>query len=101
MLVNLAVASVGGLLLVLYDLALSRGLEPSGDDLRGPLTALYVVIVVVVGSFCTWLWVELPGASGRRRRTRWAALLGLFAALPISYLILVVAFGIVRPLLGV
>ncbi|MBA2488919.1 MAG: hypothetical protein H0V36_06280 [Chloroflexi bacterium] len=101
-LADLAVASLGGLLLVLYDLSLARGLDAPANDLRGPLTALYVAVVVIVGSSLTWLWVELPsGATGRRRRTPWAALLGFFAALPISYLVLVVAFDIVRPLLGV
>lgn len=101
-LANLGAASVGGLLLVLYDLALTRGVDGVGADLRGPLTVLYVIVVVIVGSFCTWLWVDLPtGSSGRRRRTAWAALLGFFAALPITYLVLVVAFAIVRPLLGV
>jgi len=101
-LANLAVASLGGLLLVLYDLSLARGLDAPSNDIRGPLTALYVAVVVIVGSLLTWLWVDMPGgATGRRRRTPWAALLGFFAALPISYLVLVVAFDIVRPLLGV
>ncbi len=101
-LADLAVASLGGLLLVLYDLSLARGLDAPANDLRGPLTALYVAVVVIVGSLLTWLWVDMPGgATGRRRRTPWAALLGFFAALPISYLVLVVAFDIVRPLLGV
>lgn len=99
---NLAVASAGGVLLVLYDLALARGASLPGGDLRSPLGVLYVLVVSLVGSVATWLWVELPsGSSGERRRTPWAAMLGFFAALPICYLVLVVSFAIVRPLLGV
>jgi len=98
---NLAVASIGGALLLAYELALSRGASLPGGDLRTPLVALYVAVVVFVGSLLTYLWVELPtGARGERRRSGWAAMLGLFAALPICYLTLVVIFQLVRPLLG-
>ncbi|MBA2277903.1 MAG: hypothetical protein H0W06_09105, partial [Chloroflexia bacterium] len=98
---NLAVASVGGALLLVYELALSRGASLPGGDLRTPLVALYVAVVVFVGSLLTYLWVELPpGARGERRRSGWAAMLGLFAALPVCYLTLVVIFQIVRPLFG-
>jgi hypothetical protein len=93
-LANLALAGVGGLLLLLADLTM-----PS--DLLAPLIALYLLVVLAGGSLLTYLWVELPtGASGVRRRSRWAALLGLFAALPICYLVLVVVFQVVRPLIG-
>ncbi|HMJ80416.1 MAG TPA: hypothetical protein VK592_05180 [Candidatus Dormibacteraeota bacterium] len=96
-----AVAMVGGLLLLLYDLALSRGVDLPGDDLRAAAVTVYVVVVLTVGSLLTYLWVPLPtGASGVRRRSPWSALLGLFAALPIAYLVLVLVFQIVRPLLG-
>jgi hypothetical protein len=99
-LANLAVAAVGGLVLVAYDWLAPRGALPGGD-LRTLAVILYVVTVVVVGSLLTYLWVELPtGASGERRRSPWAALLGFFAAIPIVYLALVVAFQIVRPALG-
>ncbi len=100
-LANLAVASVGAVLLLIYELAISRDASLPGGDLRTLLVALYVAVVVIAGSFLTYLWVELPtGARGERRRSGWAAMLGLFAALPICYLALVVTFQIVRPLLG-
>jgi hypothetical protein len=100
-LANLAVASIGGVLLLLYELAIARGASLPGGDLRTPLVAIYVAAVVLSGSLLTYLWVELPGgAHGRRRRSGWAAMLGLFAALPICYLALVVIFQILRPLIG-
>ena len=59
-----------------------------------------MVVVLTAGSLLTYLWVELPtGASGERRRSGWAALLGLFAGIPITYLSLVVCFQIIRPAL--
>lgn len=100
-LANLAVASLGAVLLLIYELAIARDASLPGGDLRTPLVALYVAVVVTAGSLLTYLWVKLPtGARGERRRSGWAAMLGLFAALPISYLALVVTFQIVRPLLG-
>ena len=90
-LANLAVAIVGGLLLLAYDV-LSDG---SGTALA---TAAYVVVVILFGSVLTYLWVELPtGASGLRRRSAWAAILGFFASIPIAYLVLVVVFQVVAP----
>jgi hypothetical protein len=98
---NLVVAIAGAVLVLAYDLALTRGATLPGGDLRALVVALYVAVVVVAGSALTYLWVELPtGASGERRRSGWAAMLGLFTALPMAYLVLVVAFQIVRPLLG-
>jgi hypothetical protein len=92
-LANLVVAVVGGVLLLIYDLTV-----PAGDV--APLVALFVVVVMIAGSVLTYLWVELPtGASGVRRRTGWAALLGLFASLPVAYLVLVAIFQVLRPLL--
>lgn len=93
-LANLVVAGVGGVLLLVYDLS------ASASDVA-PLVALYVVVVLIAGSLLTYLWVELPtGASGVRRRTGWAGLLGFFASLPVAYLVLVVVFQVLRPLLG-
>jgi hypothetical protein len=93
-LANLGVAVVLGLALLAYDL-----LVPNAQ--MAPLIALYVVVVIAVGSVLTYLWVELPtGASGEKRRSAWAGVLGLFAAIPIVYLVLVLLFQIVAPLLG-
>ncbi len=92
-LANLAVALVAGFALLAYDL-----LAPGAQ--MAPLIALYIVGVIVVGSVLTYLWVELPsGTGGERRRSAWAAVLGLFAAIPIVYLVLVLLFQIVKPLL--
>ena len=93
-LANLIVALVAGVALLAYDL-----LVPNAQ--MAPLIALYVVGVILVGSVLTYLWVELPtGASRERRRSAWAAVLGMFAAIPIVYLVLVVLFQVVKPLLG-
>lgn len=93
-LANLGVAIFGALVLLVYGL-----LAPDAD--LTPWVVGFVVIVVIAGSLLTYLWVELPtGAGTERRRSAWAAVLGLFAAVPIAYLILVVVFQVIRPLLG-
>jgi hypothetical protein len=98
---DLAVAIVGVFVLLAYDLLLSRGVALPGGDLRVLAFAVFVLVVCAAGSFLTYLWVPLPsGSSGIRRRTPWAGMLGLFAAFPIAYLVLVVAFQVIRPLLG-
>ena len=92
-LANIAVATAAGVALLLYSL-IDRTAE------LAPAVLLFVLVVVSAGSFLTYLWVELPtGASGIRRRSAWAAMLGLFAAVPVAYLTLVVVFQVVRPLL--
>jgi hypothetical protein len=98
-LANLTVGIAGGILLVAYDVALSRGVALPAGDQRALAVALYVAVVALAGSALTYLWVLLPsGSSGVRRRSGWSGLLGLFAALPIAYLVLVVAFQVVAPL---
>jgi hypothetical protein len=93
-LANLAVAIAGAAVLLVY------GLIAPDADLTAWVVA-FVLIVIVVGSLLTYLWVELPtGAGTERRRSGWAAVLGFFAAVPIAYLVLVVLFQVVRPLLG-
>ncbi len=100
-LANLAVAGVGGVLLLIYELAIVRGVALPGGDLRTALAAVFVLVVLVAGSVLTYLWVELPAsAAGPPRRSAWAALLGFFASLPICYLVLVVVFQVLRPALG-
>jgi hypothetical protein len=95
------VAAVGGAALLAYDVALDHGTTLPGGDLRPLGVALFVLLVAVVGSVATYLWVPLPsGSGGRRRRTAWSAMLGLFASLPVAYLALVLVFQVLRPLLG-
>ena len=91
-LADLAVATLAGLALLAWDVT------TSGAGLGA--FALYLIVVASAGSLLTYLWAPLPGgARGVRRRTPWAALLGFFAAFPVAYLVLVVAFQVVRPLL--
>jgi hypothetical protein len=101
-----AVASSLGVALVLggaylaYDVALSRGAQLPGGDLRFAAAVLFVVLVLAAGSLITWLVVPLPRGSGARTtRTPWSAALGLFAAIPIAYLVLVVVIQVLKPLL--
>jgi hypothetical protein len=97
---SLAVASVLGLVYLAYDVAISRGADLPGGDLRLLALAVDVVVVLVAGAVITYLIVPLPRGSGERAtRTGWSAALGLFAAVPIAYLVLVVVLQVLRPLL--
>jgi hypothetical protein len=97
---SLAVAVVLGLLYLAYDVALDRGARLPGGDLRALFVALDVVLVLGFGSLVTYLIVPLPrGAGERANRTGWSAALGLFAAAPIAYLVLVVVSQVLKPLL--
>jgi len=97
---SLGVALLLGAAYLAYDVALSRGASLPGGDLRVGGAVLYVLAVLVAGSVITWLIVPLPRGSGARAaRTPWSAALGLFAAIPIAYLVLVVAIEVLRPLL--
>lgn len=98
---SLTVALVLGVAFLAYDIALDRGARLPGGDLRLLVLALYVALVVIVGAFVTWLVVPLPtGATGARRtRTPWSIALGLFAAVPIAYLVLVLLHEVVKPFL--
>ncbi|MGD8683396.1 MAG: hypothetical protein PVG27_05575 [Chloroflexota bacterium] len=97
-LANVAVAAVGGILLLLTDWLASHDVLPDFVLDLGPV--IYVAVVIVSGSLFTYLWVELPtGVPGEKRRSPWAAVLGFFASIPIVYLALVVIFEILRPLL--
>ncbi len=99
-LANLVVAVAAAVPLLVYDVALTSALTVPGGDLRPLAFTAYVVGVALAGSLLTYLWVLLPtGASGLRRRSGWSAMLGFFASLPVAYLVLVVAFQVVRPLL--
>ena len=93
---SLAVAIVLGAAYLAYDLATPES-DGAGRTLFG---LLYVAGVLSAGSLLTWLIVPLPRGSGARAvRTPWSAALGLFAAIPIAYLVLVVAFQVIKPLL--
>lgn len=99
---SLSVALVLGVAFLAYDMALDRGDDLPGGDLRIGFLAAYVAIVIVVGAIVTWLVVPLPAGNGSARATRtpWSLALGLFAAVPIAYLVLVVLHEIVKPLLA-
>jgi hypothetical protein len=98
---SLTVALILGVAYLAYDIALGRGATLPGGDLRLAALAGYVAAVLVVGAVVTWLMVPLPtGGARRATRTPWSAALGLFAAVPIAYLVLVVLVELVKPLLG-
>lgn len=98
---NLVIASILGVLYLAYDVALARGAALPGGDLRTMFVAIDVLFVLLLGSLVTWLIVPLPRGSGERStRTGWSAALGLFAAVPIAYLVLVVESQILAPLLS-
>jgi hypothetical protein len=100
-LASLVVAVIQAVTYVAYDVALTRGAILPGGDLRVLALALYAVTVLVVGSLVTYLIVPQPTGSGTvRRRSGWSAALGFFAAVPIAWLVMVVALQIVRPVLG-
>ena len=97
---SLVVAIVLGLGYLAYDIALRRGVALPGGDLRTLYLALDVAIVLVVGSVVTWLVVPQPRGSGSgTTRSAWSAALGFFAAVPVSYLVLVVVVQVLEPLL--
>ena len=98
---SLVVAVVLGIGYLAYDVALRRGATLPGGDLRALYLTLDVVVVLFVGSLVTWLVVPQPrGAGSATRRSPWSAALGFFAAVPISYLVLVVVIQVLEPLIG-
>jgi hypothetical protein len=98
---SLVAALAGGVAFEAYDVALDRGAVLPGGDLRLLVLTVYVLAVLVIGSLVTYLVVPLPSGGGRSRvtRTPWSAMLGLFAAIPVVYLVLVVLHEILKPLL--
>ena len=98
---SLSVAIVGAVVYLVYDVALGRGAVLPGGDLRLLALVVYTVLVLVIGSAVTYLVVPQPTGSGTiRRRSAWSAALGFFAAVPIAWLVMVVALQVVRPWLG-
>lgn len=97
---SLLIAIALGVVYLAYDVAISRGSSLPGGDLRVGFVAIYVAIVLITGSVVTYLVVPQPRGSGTRTlRTPWSAALGFFAAVPICYLVLVVAVQVLKPLL--
>jgi hypothetical protein len=94
---SVTVAVVLGGLYLAYDLALADGVRLPGGDLRTLAGIVFVIAVTGLGAWITYLVVPQPGRPGVR--SRWSAALGLFAALPIAYLALVILFQVVKPLL--
>ncbi len=98
---SLSVAIVGAVVYLAYDVALGRGAVLPGGDLRLLALLVYTLLVLVIGSVVTYLVVPQPTGSGTvRRRSAWSAALGFFAAVPIAWLVMVVALQVVRPWLG-
>jgi hypothetical protein len=100
---SLVVAAGLGLAYLVYDVAIGRGAELPGGDLRALFVTAYVVVVLLSGSLLTYLLVPQPtgAADGARpRRSIWSAALGFFAAVPIAYLVLVVVTQVLEPLLA-
>ena len=84
---------------VVLGAAYLRGASLPGGDLRVAAVALYIAVVLLSGSFLTYLVVPQPTGAGHRSvRTPWSAALGFFAAVPICYLVLVVAVQVMKPL---
>jgi hypothetical protein len=98
---SLVIAIVLASLYLAYDVALAKGVALPGGDLRVLAMAVYVVIVLIVGTALTWWLVPQPTGSGTvRRRSAWSAALGFFAAVPIAYLVMVAATQLIRPWFG-
>ena len=98
---SLSIAALAALAYLAYDVAIARGAALPGGDLRLLALVVYTVLVLVVGSVVTYLVVPQPTGSGTiRRRSAWSAALGFFAAVPIAWLVIVIALQVVRPWLG-
>ena len=98
---SLSVAVAAAVVYLAYDVMISRGVALPGGDLRLLALVAYTILVLVVGSLVTYLVVPQPTGSGMaRRRSGWSAALGFFAAVPIAWLVMVVALQVVRPWFG-
>jgi hypothetical protein len=99
--VSLTVAIVAAVAYLAYDIAIARGMTLPGGDLRLLALVAYTVLVLVIGSVVTYVVVPQPTGSGTvRRRSGWSAALGFFAAVPIAWLVMVVALQVIRPWFG-
>ena len=96
----LSVATTLGLAYLAYDVAISRGVDLPGGDLRSLAVLAFIVIVLGVASLVTYLLVpQAVAAGGRQRRNWWSGVLGFLAAVPIAYVVLVLESQLLRPLL--
>jgi hypothetical protein len=95
-LADVTVAVILGAAYLAYDVALTRGADLPGGDLRSLFVLLFVIAVLVVGSVVTYLIVPQPGRPGGR--SPWSAALGFFAAVPIAYLTLVIEAQVLKPI---
>jgi hypothetical protein len=99
--VSLTTAIVAAVAYLAYDIAIARGMTLPGGDLRLLALVAYTVLVLVIGSVVTYIVVPQPTGSGTvRRRSGWSAALGFFAAVPIAWLVMVVALQVIRPWFG-
>jgi hypothetical protein len=97
---SLTVAVALGLAYLAFDVVLTRTGGDADGRQRFVAGVAYVAAVLASGALITWLIVPLPRGSGERvTRTPWSAALGLFAAVPIAYLVLVVVVQVLKPLL--
>lgn len=97
---SLVIAVVLAVAYLAYDLALLRGADLPGGDLRLLALVVYAAAVLAVGTVVTYLVVPQPTGSGTvRRRSAWSAALGFFAAVPIAWLVMVVTLQLIRPML--
>ncbi len=98
---SLVIAIVLAVAYLSYDLALVHGATLPGGDLRLLALLAYAVAVLAVGTVVTYLVVPQPSGSGTiRRRSPWSAALGLFAAVPIAWLVMIVTLQLIRPILA-
>ena len=86
---------------LVYDVALARGVDLPGGDLRLLALALYVVLVLTIGSAVTYLVVPQPTGSGPSSGgAAGVPPSGSSRRCPIAYLVMVVAVQVIRPLFG-
>jgi di/tricarboxylate transporter len=98
---SLVIAIVLAVAYLAYDLAIVRGADLPGGDLRLLALVAYAVAVLAVGTIVTYLVVPQPTGSGTvRRRSAWSAALGFFAAVPIAWLVMIVTLQLIRPMLA-